>query len=316
MGKYWALRIAAAIVPLIPRWLAEPTASAIGLLMWAAAGETRRRVERNLRHVPTVAGDPRRLRWATRGVFRNAALNYLDFLRGPRISNRDLLAKWAIENDDLFLTTMGEGRGLIILSGHFGNFELGASRLGALGYNSVTPAEHMRPEELFQLFCRLREHHRMRIVAADSRDSLRELLEALKRGEIVIFLADRYVLGASMEAPFFGEPAKLPTGPIALALRSGAPVMAVSSWREPGGRRRGRFVPLELREREPAAGSLAATGATSTTSATGTATRTRAAVNAAATERALRLFVAELEKVIAAHPEQWVSALAPIWDTD
>lgn len=303
MGKYWALRIAAAIVPLIPRWLAEPAANVIGLLLWAVSGETRRRVERNLRHVPTVAGDPKRLRRAARGVFRHATLNYVDFLRGRRLTNRDLLAKWQIENDDLFLATMGEGRGLIILSGHFGNFELGASRLGALGYNMLTPAEHLQPEALFQLFCRLREHHRMRIVAADSRDSLRELLEALKRGEIVIFLADRYVLGSSMRIPFFGEEARLPTGPIALALRSGAPVMAVSSWREPGGVRCGRFSPLDLRERTPAAGVSG-----------GTATRTRTAANAAATERALRLFLAEFERVISAHPEQWVSALAPIWD--
>lgn len=308
MVKYWALRMAAAIVPLIPRWLAEPGAYAVGLLMWAVAGETRRRAARNLRHVPSLAGDPKRLRWATRGVFRHAALNYQDFLRGRRLTNRDLLARWTIENDDQFLTTMGEGRGLIILGGHFGNFELGASRLGALGYNVVTPAEHMRPEELFELFCRLRDHHRMRIVAADSRDSLRDLLESLKRNEIVVFLADRYVLGASVEVPFFGEPAKLPTGPIALALRSGVPVMAVFSWRGPDGRRFGRFIPLELREPDPGPSSTAGG------SAGGTATRTRAAVNAAATERALRLFVAELEQVIAAHPEQWVSALAPIWD--
>lgn len=306
MAKYWALRIAAAIVPLIPRWLAEPGAYAIGLLMWAVASETRQRAQRNLRHVPALAADPKRLRSATRGVFCHAALNYLDFLRGRHVTNRDLLAHWTIENDDTLLTTMGEGRGLIVLGGHFGNFELGASRLGALGYDVLTPAERMRPEALFQLFCHLREHHRMRIVPADSRDSLRELLEALKRNEIVVFLADRYVLGASVVVPFFGEPAKLPTGPIALALRSGVPVMTVYSWRGPGGQRFGRFIPLELREPEPATGGTA--GAT--------ATRTRTAVNAVATERALRLFIAELEKAIVAHPDQWVSALAPIWDAE
>lgn len=310
MAKYWMLRIAAAIVPLIPRWLAEPGAYAVGLLMWAVAGETRRRAARNLRHVPSLASDPKRLRWATRGVFCHAALNYLDFLRGRRLSNRDLLAGWIIENDDKFLTTMGEGRGLIVLGGHFGNFELGASRLGALGYDVLTPAERMRPEELFQLFCRLREHHRMRIVPADSRDSLRELFEALKRNEIVVFLTDRYVLGASTIVPFFGEPAKLPTGPVALALRSGVPVMAVFSWRAPGGKRFGRFIPLELREPEHTIGGIGSIGGTATR------TRTRTTVSAVAIERALNLFIAELEQVIAAHPEQWVSALSPIWDVE
>ncbi len=84
--------------------------------------------------------------------------------------------------------------------------------------------------------------------------------------------------------------------------------MAVSSWREPGGVRRGRFTLLDLREPEPPV--------VNSSGSSGTATRTRAATNAVATERALRLFLAEFEKVVAAHPEQWVSALSPIWDVD
>lgn len=304
MAKYWALRIAAAVVPLIPVWIARPGAWALGLVMWALAPATRRRVERNLRHVPGLAKDPVRLHRAVQGVFCHTALNYLDFFRGPHLTNEDLLPNWTIENADAYLAAMAQGRGLIIVTGHFGNWELGVSRLGALGYRMVAPAERMRPEAVFDLFCRLRDHHGLRLVPADSRDSLREMLETLKRGELVMFLADRYVLGASADVPVFGDPAKLPTGPFALALKNNVPLMAVFSWRNGLNSFGGRFVPLDV-------AGTADEGGQSGEGRTGTATRTRAAD---ATLRAMRVFVAELEKIIEQHPEQWVAALSPIWD--
>ncbi|HLJ79899.1 MAG TPA: lysophospholipid acyltransferase family protein [Ktedonobacterales bacterium] len=316
MAKYWALRIAAIVVPLIPVWIARPGAWALGLIMWALAPGARRRAERNLRHVPGLAMDPVRLHRAVQGVFCHTALNYLDFFRGPHLTNDDLLPSWHIENADVYLTAMAQGRGLIMVTGHFGNWELGVSRLGALGYRMVAPAERMRPAALFDLFCRLRDHHGLRLVPADSRDSLREMLDTLKRGELVMFLADRYVLGASAEVAVFGEPAKLPTGPFALALKNNVPLMAVFSWRNSVNSFGGRFVPLDVSgttdEAEPPGAAPTGTGmATGTSTGAKTATRTRAAD---ATLRTMRVFITELEKMIEEHPEQWVAALSPIWD--
>src|SRR5262249_48340022 len=231
MTRYRLFRLAAALLSRVPIAVARPLALAVGPLIWALAGATRQRTVRNLRHIAALRERPDRLHAAARGVFQTMALNYLDFFRGRGIADAELRAGWTIQNQADFDALMAEGRGMIIFTGHFGNFEFGASRLGVLGHRLLTPAERMQPEALFELFCQLREHHHLRIVPADSRDSLRELLDALKRGEIVIFIADRYVLGASAEVPFFGEPARLPTGPFALALRSGAPVMGVFSWR-------------------------------------------------------------------------------------
>ncbi|HEU5347702.1 MAG TPA: hypothetical protein VFU63_03720, partial [Ktedonobacterales bacterium] len=58
MGKLRAFRLAAAIVPFIPMWLAYPGARLVGMILWAFGGQLRRRVERNLRHVPTLINDP------------------------------------------------------------------------------------------------------------------------------------------------------------------------------------------------------------------------------------------------------------------
>ena len=305
MLRYWAFRIAAKVVPAIPIGIARPLAVALGTLLWALAGGQRRSVTANLRHVPSLAGDEARLRWAVRGVFQHLALNYLDFFRGAHLTEAEVLSGWTVENQDLFEATMAQGRGAILLGGHFGNFEQALSRLGALSFQTVTAVERMKPEAVFELFCRLREHHGMHLVPADSRDALRDMMDALKRGEMVAFLADRYVLGSSAEVPFFGEPARLPTGPFTLAQRTGAPVLGAFSWREGPGRSHGVFLPIAVDGDETRNGT------------TDAPERRRAARadRAAEAARMQQVYLAQLERMIAAHPEQWVATLYRIWET-
>jgi lauroyl/myristoyl acyltransferase len=297
-ARYWAFHIAAAIIPRIPFQVARPAAVGLGWLLWLLAGSARQRVARNLAHVPHLAGHPEALQRATRGVFVTMTLNYLDFFRGASLTDQQITAGWTIINQEAFDAAMAQGHGAVIVSGHFGNFEFAASRLGAIGHKLIIPAERMRPEALYRLFCALREHHGLRIVPADSRDSVRDLLDALKHNEVVMFLADRHVNGSSVEVPFFGSPARLPSAPMALALRSGAPVFTAYSWRTGVGRQTGVFIPLDL---------AAATGIPEG------AGQTKPVRGPEATARAIRLFVEELERQVAAHPDQWVAALSPIW---
>lgn len=304
MARYWLFRLAATIVPRVPLRIARPVALALGTLLWAVAGETRRRTIRNLRHIPSLAEHPDRLHAASRGVFQRMTLNYLDFFRGRVQSDEEIKRGWTIEGLDAFEQALALGRGVIIISGHFGNWEFAASRMGLIAGSAVTPAEHMRPERLFELFCALRAHHGVRILAADSRDSLRDMLGVLKQGGIVIILSDRYVMGASAEAKFFGEPAKLPTSPYTLALRGNVPLMAAFTWSEGPERSHGLFVPMRVSdEREQ------------TSSAGGSATVTRSRSDARVEELQGR-FLRTLEAVIAAHPEQWVSALMSVWEAN
>lgn len=304
MTKYWLLRIASWIVPLVPFAIAWPLAKWAGTLAWAFSPKARRRVERNLRHIPALIEDPAALQRAARGVFQTTSLNYLDFLRGRHLTNEQIFAGWTVENEDEIDKAIARGKGLVIASAHFGNFESGASRLGAKGYKAVAPAERMQPEPLFELFCRLRQHHNLRLLPADSRETLRDLMTALKNNEIVLIINDRHVNGSFVEVPLFGEPARLPTAAVALAQRTGSPLQAVFSWRTGPRTASGVIVPLNLDSEANATGAA--------TTATIAPTKTR---GTEAATQALGIFVHEMEKVIAAHPEQWVSALSPIWDT-
>jgi KDO2-lipid IV(A) lauroyltransferase len=332
MAKYWLFRLATMVVPRVPAALAYRAAIAAGLIFWALAPSLRRRAAYNLRHVPGLAADPHRLHRAVRDVFYHSVLNYLDFLRGAHLGAAQILASVTAEGEEAFDAIMAEGRGLVLLTAHLSGFEAGASRLGAKGFRVVAPVERMRPEALFQLFCRMREHHGFHFLPADSRETLRALMAAVKDNGIAVFAVDRYVTGASERLPFFGAPARMPTTPAALALRLGVPVALAFTQRAAPQRIDVTFVPVGMPEREsPSAPSVTSepAGAREGAAVTSTARTPQASTLPAAQPLQptpgrpaapdapaglQRLFLAHLERHLRAHPEQWVSALTPVWE--
>ena len=304
--KYWTFRTLAAITPLAPRWLAERVALAAGLLAWATIAPLRRRAMRNLAHVPALAADSARLRQTTRRAFMHLALNYLDFFRGPHVTDEELAQGWDIENWDVFERAIRGGAGAVVMGAHLGPFDYAGAKLGELGIPLLSPSEHLRPERFFQLVTRLRNHHQARLLPGDDRETLRTIITALREGNMALFAIDRWVMGPSEEWPLFGEPARLPTAPFALAARSDAPVFLIVPWRT-SLRTFGAIVQLITPERMPAEGADADVPATAAP-----ANRPRDREAAIAAMRAL--VYPALEQIIAAHPEQWVGALSPVWE--
>ncbi|HEX8732783.1 MAG TPA: hypothetical protein VF725_12075 [Ktedonobacterales bacterium] len=307
--KYWLFRALAAIIPRLPRWLAERLAIVGGALAWATVAPLRRRAERNLAHIPALAADPARLRQTTRHVFTHLALNYVDFFRAPHISDQELAQDWRIDGWDTFERAIRDGLGAVVMGAHLGPFEYASAKIGELGVPLLTPAERLRPERLFQFVSHLRDHHQARMLPGDDRETLRTIINSLRAGNMALFAVDRWVMGPSDEWPFFGEPAHLPTAPFALAARSDAPVFLIVPWRI-SLREFGATVQLITPERMPP--DNAHDGAAPAQRAA-EERRPRDREAAIAAMRA-RVYPA-LERIIAAHPEQWVGALSVIWDT-
>jgi KDO2-lipid IV(A) lauroyltransferase len=202
---------------------------------------------------------------------------------------------------------------VVLATAHLGDFEYAAARLGVIGVPITLAVERLKPERLFDLASHLRTHHGIRPVPADSPEGLRALFAALRRGEAVLLTVDRDVLGTGVEVPLFGAPARLPVGPVLLAQRSGAPVLWAFGWREHARFSRGGFLPVDLRP-EGTDAQIAHVTQGAPSSGPQAIARTRARPHdREALQQALLPLVAVLERQIAAHPEQWVAALAPIW---
>jgi KDO2-lipid IV(A) lauroyltransferase len=132
---------------------------------------------------------------------------------------------------------LSRGRGLIFVTGHLGNWELGGAYLAARG----VPLDAIARRMSNPLFDRYLTETRSRIgmVVVHDADAVRRTPRSLRDNRAVAFLADQGVLGlASTFVPFFGRPAKTPRGPAVFALRLQVPVVFGAAVRQPSGKYR------------------------------------------------------------------------------
>ncbi|HEY7127987.1 MAG TPA: hypothetical protein VH540_28925 [Ktedonobacterales bacterium] len=286
--KYWFFRIALAIIPRLPRRFAQRTALAVSWVVWALRPGARRTVRANLEHIPDLAANPKRLRRAVRQVFGHSLLNYVDFFRLSAVTAEELDASWTAEGLWQIDEALKQGRGCVVICSHLGNFDYALRHFTHLGYTLTITQEHLKPERLHQLVMQVRNVPGIRFAPVDSSSGLRALIRALRNNEAVLMPADRDIQGHGEEVEFFGEPTRLPTGGIQLALRTGAPLLGVFPHRRGLDHCFGEVVPLPaLTDEEYAA-------------------------EPDPTRRALRQVAKLLEQQIARSPEQW-AVFSPIW---
>jgi KDO2-lipid IV(A) lauroyltransferase len=132
------------------------------------------------------------------------------------------------------------GRGVIMVAGHLGNWELGGAYIAARGVPVDAVVRRMANPLFDRYLTRTRERFGISVVY--DADAVRRTPRALRDNHGVAFLFDQGVKGlASTFVPFFGRPAKTPRGPAVFALRFGVPVVFGVALRQPDGRYRLSF---------------------------------------------------------------------------
>ena len=120
---------------------------------------------------------------------------------------------------------LAAGKGMLIFTGHCGNWEWLAYAAGTLGLD-VTVLQRDRDEPDFNRFLRnCTNTAGMRTIGRGSTAGALEMFRALRRGGLLAFLIDQNIRAESVKVPFFGKPALTPIGPAKLAVRAEAPVM-------------------------------------------------------------------------------------------
>ncbi len=127
------------------------------------------------------------------------------------------------------------GKGVIFVTGHLGNWELGGAYIAARGVPFDAVTRGMANPLMDAYVRRTRRDIGMEVI--HDADAVRQSPRALKQGRTIAMVSDHDALGlASTFVPFFGRPAKTPRGPAVFALRLGVPLVFVVSVRMPSGR--------------------------------------------------------------------------------
>jgi KDO2-lipid IV(A) lauroyltransferase len=152
-----------------------------------------------------------------------------------------------VEGWDVVERLRARGRGLIMVTGHLGNWELGGAYIAARGVPLDVVVRRMA-NPLFDGYL-TRTRSRLRMAVVRDREAVRRTPRTLRAGGAVAFLTDQAGLNlASTFVPFFGRPAKTPRGPAVFALRLDAPVVFGTALRLPSGRYRLSFEEIRVPE--------------------------------------------------------------------
>jgi len=281
---YIGFRLIEGAIARLPRRLAYAIGVIISTLAFPLLGRQRRALESNLRQVVPEMAPPqlRKLAWRN---WLNYTKAWIDFFKIPRTDRRrlgSLLTPIGLENLD---AAMARGLGVIVVAPHMGSWELAAASWAASFGEIGIMVEQIEPRRLFDHVSALRSRMNIRVIPL-SRTGARDIMRMLKEHRMVVLAMDRDILNTGQRFNFFGRPTSFPTGPVEIALKTGAPILPAFCIRDPND----AYVavgepPLFL---------------------------TRSEDHTADVRGAMEQILAAFERYIKRYPDQW-HVLEPIW---
>ncbi len=159
-----------------------------------------------------------------RGVFRHFGRSTVAFLRAPMFSTGDIAQQVTVEGWEHLEKAYRDGKGVIVATGHIGNWEMLGRWLAQVKKLPVSVvAKDPKGPVLADYLRKMRESAGFAVLSKG--ESARPLLRVLQRGEVVIILPDQN--SGDVFVPFFGVPAGTVAGPASLALHTGATLLPV-----------------------------------------------------------------------------------------
>jgi KDO2-lipid IV(A) lauroyltransferase len=253
-----------------------------GKLLYHLLPVRRRVVLSNLRRVfgGTVAEEE--IVRLAQAHYAHLARMLVEFVTVPWLSAARRRALVRVDNIEAILRAHAQRRGVLVLTGHFGNWEV-ATTLGLASFPQYSGQFHVVRRPLFPRWLDVlvtRRFRRAGFGVLPKRGALEAILDRLAAGDAVVFTFDQHAAGRDgVAVDFFGHPAWTFRSLAIIALTTGAPVVPVAGWREPDRRHVLRF--------EEALPAIACEDP-------GEAIRANT-----------RAYNAALEQLVLRHPEQW-----------
>ena len=166
-----------------------------------------------------------------RRVFENQGRNGAELLNFPKINAANIDRFVRAQGMDIVDEAFRKGKGTIVLTAHFGNWEVLSAYLRIKNYPGVAVGKKIYFHKFDAFLNSLRKMHDVNIIYRDG--SVKSMLKILKSNRILGMLADQDVDSVEgVFVNFFGRPAYTPIGPAALAAISGAALIPIVIVRE------------------------------------------------------------------------------------
>lgn len=283
MWKYLVFKIIGNPLSYLPRAVGYLIARVTADIVYLLSPKLRSIITNNIRHVLDSEADDATLRQAVKGVLRNVVRNFFDLIRLPHMKLGDIERCTTVHGWDNLEDALKMGKGVIVVSAHFGSFDIALQILATQSTKVTVPAEPLEPEALLNHIISLRKNKGLNIMPVYP-GIKNEIIQSLHRGEIIVLACDRDFSKDGYRITFFGEETTVPPGAVRIAMRTGAAILPAF-----GPRRGNNHYDVYI---EPAFDIITE--------------------GDEALDKNMEQLIRVMEKYIKLYPEQWV-VLSPIW---
>jgi lauroyl/myristoyl acyltransferase len=192
-------------------------------LHYSVSSSDRKAVLKNLRVILGDSCPEDELKTKAREVFRNFAKYLVDFFRFSKIDKEYIKKYVKIYGFEHFNEGLSRKKGVILLSAHIGNWELGGFVFASLGYPMQAVVLTHKNKKINDFFTKQRSISSMKPVEIGL--SLRSCFNILKNNGLLAVLGDRDFSKKGVYVNFFGKTTLIPKGAAVFSRRTGAAIV-------------------------------------------------------------------------------------------
>ena len=229
--EFLAFRFVSFVIVLLPERLALSLCGLLGWLGGVAFRIRRADVDRHL-SMAFPGSEPAWRSRVARRSYRHLAREAAMALRLASMESDEAVRRTDIEGFEHFRRVVEEGRGAVLITGHLGNWEVGAAAFAARGV-PMNAIAHLQKNPLFDRHL-VETRNRLGLNVIVKNQAFRVAPRLLSAGRVVGFLADQNLQRRGVFVDFFGHLAATARGPALFALRKDAPVFVAFALRLPG----------------------------------------------------------------------------------
>ena len=226
--EYWMTYLTGAFARMIPYRLALGLGSFLGWLAFDVLRIRRKVTLINLKN--SLGADRDGLAAIGREAYRNFGKSMVEYTLFPSLDKNKIERMVEFEGAGHWDEALKRGKGAILVTGHFGNWELMGAAASQRGY----PIDFLVGEQHNVLVDNLMNDYRrsMGIGIIKMGAAAKGVIRALKNNRFVAMLSDQDAGSDGTVVEFFGRPASTPKGPAAFALKMDVPIVMAFIIRE------------------------------------------------------------------------------------
>ncbi|MBF0215424.1 MAG: lysophospholipid acyltransferase family protein [Candidatus Omnitrophica bacterium] len=229
---YPIYRCGYALAKNLPLRVSYRIAEIVALVYFHFSRKDRKILSDNLKGILGVNAGKKEIDAHTLGILKNFAKYLVDFFRSAGLSKEDILKPVTVKNRQYLDEALSLGKGVIVLTAHLGNWELGAAAVAAMGYPISAIVLNHSDQRINTLFSGNRAINDVKNIPIGV--AVRGCYRVLRQNEVLAIAGDRDYTGGGMEIEFFGKKTLMPKGAAQLALRTGASIVGGFLIRQPG----------------------------------------------------------------------------------